>query len=1325
MFRIRYVLCSSKWLSSFAKMLVCYCRYEGVTTSDGHSTQVFLKEPRTPYSRLWPRLEVLDLPVPRFKIDENYVGVPPPVEVTMTNLNDNINDQFLNDIVQKYGVPEELTIFYHPVTNRHLGMARITFDSVKGAAACVEMLNEKKVMGKVVKVFLDPFGNECKKLFDDLTIEKKKKEDPPPPPPPPPPPEPPKEEEKKKKKKEEPKDKEFRDSGVSSCSDSLVDPSPRSYASYPPTPKDYFPPSSTPMTYDMNHLAPHQMPSYHHVPPQPQVFPAIPIPMHAHPPLAPPTWMPPGAIPRVHQWSDGQPLPPPPTPHWEVRPALPPTPQPQKWEQPKPVEKSKRKPASPVIESKHLDLDTRIEMLLKGKTPGGANPPFLQMFSESDEEPDIEHPSARPRKLSAEAENYIATRMSLPMPPGLDALNHSPGQNEEQAPLSTPPSPFLSMEIYLDCHKKAIEKAKVAKQMEIEAAAMLNKSKLLKENSFQSELSTSDDELAKDSKPPSPAVKGEQEDDRMSLSSLSSTDDKIEEMKPAGHTFPTNQPPPVHPPPMPHTFNGFNQPHFPLFPPMPGHPGIPAAEVFLSPIRWHFPPGLPLPMAHLPPQLPPTLRTVISIPPPGYVPPHQVPKEKKEVSPHDITIRAVVDRITQELKQILKKDFNKKMVENTAFKVFEEWWDKKERASKAQDVELQPPKQTENLSSILDTGLDPLDSSSIRTFCLGFRASLPRLPSFRKRKPPSPPKREDSEQENASDQEEIVHRSDDSDVESELQVPPEEEKIISRKPKRSLSTSSSSSSSLSSSDDSSSEEEESDSSSSDESEKSMRSVLDIFDFADFKEFVTPEGSRNNTPTPSEPCSIGELSEEELMTVDEPEVKEEVKLPSPVKQEEPPKTPELFKDLHLSDSEATLSPVNSIPLLLESDDDLFVPSKDRRRPRTPDIPRKSSEKPRTPSEEEPEDNSHVAMEHSYCRMDRMEPSVHVNHDHGYVAEKKKKKQPLTPIIQNRIVPEKVKPKEIQVKPPEEPRSLKRHAQRDIMAEMEILYEFLTAGIDKEDIKFMKMSYEQALADNDIRMNYWMHDTHWEDHPPSDVAPPKRRKKDDMLVHKTGCARTEGYYKMDQKQKNKHKHHHGAIGSFENVESQVSAFAKPQPSKQQVAISREARSNQRRLLTAFGSETDSDLLKFNVLKFRKKQLKFSKSSIHDWGLFAMEPIAADEMVIEYVGQMIRPVMADLRERQYEATGIGSSYLFRIDLETIIDATKCGNLARFINHSCNPNCYAKIITIDSQKKIVIYSKQQINVNEEITYDYKFPIEDEKIPCLCGAQGCRGTLN
>ena len=79
-------------------------------------------------------------------------------------------------------------------------------------------------------------------------------------------------------------------------------------------------------------------------------------------------------------------------------------------------------------------------------------------------------------------------------------------------------------------------------------------------------------------------------------------------------------------------------------------------------------------------------------------------------------------------------------------------------------------------------------------------------------------------------------------------------------------------------------------------------------------------------------------------------------------------------------------------------------------------------------------------------------------------------------------------------------------------------------------------------------------------------------------------------------------------------------------------------------------------------------FGKSAIHDWGLFALEDIGADEMVIEYVGQVIRPVTSDVREIRYQKQGIGSSYLFRIDSDNVVDATKRGNLARFINHSCD---------------------------------------------------------
>ncbi|KAJ2193019.1 histone methyltransferase set1, partial [Coemansia sp. RSA 522] len=152
--------------------------------------------------------------------------------------------------------------------------------------------------------------------------------------------------------------------------------------------------------------------------------------------------------------------------------------------------------------------------------------------------------------------------------------------------------------------------------------------------------------------------------------------------------------------------------------------------------------------------------------------------------------------------------------------------------------------------------------------------------------------------------------------------------------------------------------------------------------------------------------------------------------------------------------------------------------------------------------------------------------------------------------------------------------------------------------------------------------------------------------------------------------------------------------------------------------------SDLLRFNQLESRTKRLRFSKSAIHDWGLFASEPIFQGEFVIEYIGERIRSQLADLREEQYEREGIGSSYLFRVDEEIVVDATKCGNVARFINHCCEPNCTARTIVADGTKRIVIYASQDIHVGEEVTYDYKFPAEEVKIPCLCGAANCRGAL-
>ncbi|KAD6795748.1 hypothetical protein E3N88_06644 [Mikania micrantha] len=112
---------------------------------------------------------------------------------------------------------------------------------------------------------------------------------------------------------------------------------------------------------------------------------------------------------------------------------------------------------------------------------------------------------------------------------------------------------------------------------------------------------------------------------------------------------------------------------------------------------------------------------------------------------------------------------------------------------------------------------------------------------------------------------------------------------------------------------------------------------------------------------------------------------------------------------------------------------------------------------------------------------------------------------------------------------------------------------------------------------------------------------------------------------------------------------------------------ARTNRVKLRSLLAAADGADLLKATQLKARKKRLRFQRSKIHDWGLVALEPIEAEDFVIEYVGELIRSRISDIRERHYEKTGIGSSYLFRLDDGYVVDATKRGGIARFINHSC----------------------------------------------------------
>ena len=135
---------------------------------------------------------------------------------------------------------------------------------------------------------------------------------------------------------------------------------------------------------------------------------------------------------------------------------------------------------------------------------------------------------------------------------------------------------------------------------------------------------------------------------------------------------------------------------------------------------------------------------------------------------------------------------------------------------------------------------------------------------------------------------------------------------------------------------------------------------------------------------------------------------------------------------------------------------------------------------------------------------------------------------------------------------------------------------------------------------------------------------------------------------------------------------------------------------------------------------------ESPMQGLGVFATKPIPQGMRLIEYAGERLTPEAAETRYPDREGER-HHTFLFAIDDDVVVDAAVNGNDARFINHSCAPNCDAVI----DDGRIWIEAIRDIKPGEELAYDYAYVLDERhspaarrRYPCHCGAACCRGTI-
>lgn len=141
---------------------------------------------------------------------------------------------------------------------------------------------------------------------------------------------------------------------------------------------------------------------------------------------------------------------------------------------------------------------------------------------------------------------------------------------------------------------------------------------------------------------------------------------------------------------------------------------------------------------------------------------------------------------------------------------------------------------------------------------------------------------------------------------------------------------------------------------------------------------------------------------------------------------------------------------------------------------------------------------------------------------------------------------------------------------------------------------------------------------------------------------------------------------------------------------------------------------------------RRIAVRRSGVHGRGVFAVAPLKAGERVVEYKGERISWKEA-LRRHPHDPNEPNHTFYFALEEGGVIDGKVDGNSARWINHSCAPNCEAE----ELEGRVYIHALRDIEPEEELFYDYGLVIDAKltkklkrEYACHCGAQSCRGTL-